>query len=334
LAPATEPAAGLDEIQAQLQEYYGPRAQVSELTRLSDGWESDVYGFLLSGVEPARELVLRCYFGSGASRTAAREFAGLRLLRDAGYPVPEVFGVEPDGATLGRPFMVMAKAPGRLLRSRMDGERRYLDDFCALLVQLHRLEWAPEKVDPSLIPSRTIAAQLAHLSSYLERSQLPGFVQALAWLNARVVDVLPVRLALLHWDFHPANILVDENYHYMVIDWTQIEISDPRFDLAWTLLLTGSHASWELAALIQQGYEALSGGPVRDLDFFEAAACAKRLFAVLTSLSQGAEAMGMRPGAEQIMAGQLGRIAEVYRRWLALTAVPLAEAERCLAAHL
>ena len=50
--------------------------------------------------------------------------------------------------------------------------------------------------------------------------------------------------------------------------------------------------------------------------------------------AHGADALGMRPGAEANMRGALPSIAQVYHRWLELTAVPLVEAEALLAAHL
>src|SRR5690606_38132611 len=110
----------------------------------------------------------------------------------------------------------------------------------------------------------------------------------------------PVPLAMIHWDFHPANVLFDPPDHYTVIDWTQAEIGDPRFDLAWTLLLAGTQASWEAAGRIQAGTIAQGGEVGPELDFFMAAACLKRLYSVLISLAKGAETLGMRPSAEAI----------------------------------
>ena len=65
-----------------------------------------------------------------------------------------------------------------------------------------------------------------------------------------------------------------------------------------------------------------------------AAGCAKRLLSVLISIQRGADALGMRPGAEAIMSRQLPRIAVVYRLWLAITALPLPDVEELLAEHL
>ena len=326
----------VERVAAQLRAYYGPDAQVDDLAVLSNGWESDVYGFRLQEGAQERWCVLRCYFGANAAQAALREAAALRVLAGAGYPVPEVYRVEPEGATVGRPFLIMSRAPGELLWRRMlepDAPSYYLDDFCALLAQLHTLPISPDEVDRTLIPHRTAAEQIEYLIGYMERFSIPGTAEAANWLRANVQQVRPVALAPVHWDFHPANVLVTDVRRYCVIDWTQFELTDPRYDLAWTLLLIGTQANWTAAAEVRQRYEALNG-PVEDLVFFEAAASAKRLFSVLISMAHGAETLGMRPGAEEIMSDNLGPIAQVYQHWLALTSVPVEAAQERLAAYL
>jgi aminoglycoside phosphotransferase (APT) family kinase protein len=229
----------------------------------------------------------------------------------------------------------MARVPGELLWPLMRGEafEGYLNDFTELLARLHGLAWSDAEAGLALAPRRTIQGQLDYLMGIARRFGLPGFEQAATWLRARAEAIAPIPLAPVHWDFHPANVLVQDK-QYWVIDWTQWELTDPRFDLAWTLLLAGSQASWQDAERILEGYRMLRSSAVGDLDFFEATACAKRLLSVFVSLDAGADTLGMRPGAEQIMAGQLDRIAQVYRRWLALTQTPLAAAEQRLAGHL
>jgi Ser/Thr protein kinase RdoA (MazF antagonist) len=145
-------------------------------------------------------------------------------------------------------------------------------------------------------------------------------------------------LGVVHWDFHHENILLDEDDRAWVIDWTQFQATDPRFDFAWTLVLLASERSAEMANAVRTGYLAERGWDeatvATDLHFFEAAACAKRLLAVLISLNSGADSLGMRPGAETIMASRLSRFVVVYSRWIDITSVPLPEVETLLAEHL
>jgi aminoglycoside phosphotransferase (APT) family kinase protein len=58
----------------------------------------------------------------------------------------------------------------------------------------------------------------------------------IAWLNRRVAGLAPTRLAIVHWDFHPWNILVRPDGKAFVIDWTTSEVTNYRFDLGWSLL--------------------------------------------------------------------------------------------------
>jgi aminoglycoside phosphotransferase (APT) family kinase protein len=337
-------AATPEEIRRKLQAYL--RAEVGEVTSLSAGWESDVYGFEVETSGGAERRVARLYFGEHSSYTAQRESSALRLLGRAGYPVPQVFVVEPSPEPLGRPFMVMSYAPGRLLWPLMllrkvesdtqaEDAARHLKHFCELFAGLHRLDAAAFDAAPhDLVPRRSVMQQLTFLEAYGGRFPVEGAGAVLAWLKANAVSVTAQPPAPIHWDFHPANVLVDDDGNYTVIDWTQFELSDARFDLAWTLVLVGSQAAWDHATRLLAGYEEAAGAPVADLAFFEAAACAKRLVAILVSLRYGAESMGMRPEATQAMSANLHAVASLYRRWLELTDLPIAEAERQLSGHL
>ena len=109
------------------------------------------------------------------------------------------------------------------------------------------------------------------------------------------------KLSVIHWDFHPQ----------IVIDWTGLEISDPRFDLAWTLMLVQIYEGIEWWRQILTSCELHDGNPVEMLDFFDAAACLRRLNSIAVSTTAGAEHMGMRPGAEKIMQTQIEPIRAV-----------------------
>jgi len=83
----------------------------------------------------------------------------------------------------------------------------------------------------------------------------------------------------------------------VVIDWTQAEISDARFDLAWTLVVVGTQQSTKWRDFILKEYERLRGTCVERLAYFEVAACIKRLGFVFVALSRGPEELGMRADA-------------------------------------
>ena len=69
---------------------------------------------------------------------------------------------------------------------------------------------------------------------------------------------------------------------------------------------------------------------MEQMAYFDVAACLKRLFSVVVSLSDGAEKLGMRPGAEAVMKQQIGALESVYDLLLERTGIRVAEVERLL----
>ena len=74
--------------------------RILNLTRISDGWETDVYSFSIqyqrNGKSCKENLILRLYPGDGASGKAAKEFHAMAKLHQIGYPVPKVHHLETD----------------------------------------------------------------------------------------------------------------------------------------------------------------------------------------------------------------------------------------------
>lgn len=94
------------------------RAQLrlTDFSRISDGWETEVFSFTVEYVEgeirKSEELILRIYPGTDAAEKSVREFEGMRQLHISGYPVPQVSFIETDETVLGQPFVVMEKIDG------------------------------------------------------------------------------------------------------------------------------------------------------------------------------------------------------------------------------
>jgi aminoglycoside phosphotransferase (APT) family kinase protein len=335
---ATSPTADLA---AYLSAQAGHDVAVVGLARISNGWESDVYAFdAPQWVAGGR--VLRLYFGVNAGATALHEYRSLDLLARAGYPVPRVDLAEPSTQLLGRAFLIMERVEGQSLGVRWRDPDPVVREherarFCALLAQLHTLEWQ-HLAGAEHVPSLTLAQQIASWEAYGTQFPSESLRRAIAWLYEASQAVVPQPPGLVHWDFHPENILVDSDGRAQVIDWTQFQATDTRFDLAWTLVLLASERDWETSQAVRAGYAAQRGWDAArvqdDLRFFEAAACGKRLLSVLISLTSGADAVGMRPGAEAVIRSRLARIAIVYQRWLALTETPLPEVAEMLAGYL
>jgi aminoglycoside phosphotransferase (APT) family kinase protein len=206
--------------------------------------------------------------------------------------------------------------------------------FCRLLVRLHRLNWQPFAQELASFdvddPYALLDRELDKTRPYVERFPIAGFLPVFDWLEERRDRVPCERPSVIHWDYHPANILVRDDGSAVVVDWTQIDVSDSRFDLAWTLLLVSTYEGQAWYGRILHEYERLAGARVEQLAFFEVYACLKRLYSVVASLTYGPETLGMRPAAADIMRRQLGASKRVYDLLLDRTGIAVPEVEQIL----
>ncbi|MCC6569495.1 MAG: phosphotransferase [Anaerolineales bacterium] len=291
---------------------------ITRLDKLRDGWESDNYLLTVEyGDRQTREdWVWRIYSGAGSQVKAAREFNGMARLRDAGYPVPRVFLLETDHSLVERPFIIMEYIQGEVMWEMIDAapvdrQTQLLDQFCQLFVQLHDLDW--KQFDDSLpddTPFFFIEKWLDEARGVLQNFPEVDASPFLDWVAARRGLFACARPSPVHQDFHPGNILVNANDDATVIDWTDFDVTDSRFDLAWTLVLAYAYGGPELRNQILQGYQRYSGKPVEEIESFEVIACARRLFDLTVSLTQGAQSMGMNAQAVEAMRANM----EAHRR--------------------
>ncbi len=316
---------------------WGGGGQVTGLTRLTDGWESEVYSFTVESADgrERRDLILRMFPGSVESDPAgkcAREYRILEKLGRLGYPVPRVYAIDAGGSGLGRPSFVMEKINGPtadalFLCSAPEARRGLVTMFAELLADLHALDarhFEPEA--PLFALSNLDAGWSGPLRGWTERFSQPGFGPVIDWLERRAVSVGRRPPALIHLDFHANNILMQDGRPH-VIDWTSAGLSDPRVDLAWTSLLMGGDEVW---SLVRADYERKAGYAITDFDFFEVFACLRRLFSVSVSLTHGADKLGMRPGAEANMRQAMGQMGRIYQLLLDRCGVAIPEVEAML----
>jgi len=316
---------------------------VSDLVFVSSGWESDVFSFNVewgpAGTRKREDLILRFYPGTDAVEKSAAEFRSLTILLQAGYPVPRIDCLENENSPFGKPFLIMERIPGGplwtpLFHASPPEQQKMLELFCNLFVRLHSLEWRPfvpnaAEFEPEG-PHAIIDRQINRWQQFIERMPLPGFQAGWQWLVDHRHDVISRRASLVHWDFHPHNILLTEDQEAFVIDWTGLDLTDYRFDLAWTLLLILSYKGKDWRDRVLREYERQAGQPVDGLEYFDAIASFRRLFSVVGSLALGAEKMGMRPGAEEVMRGQAEPLRNVYTQFLAITGQAIPEVETFL----
>ncbi|MBS4197337.1 aminoglycoside phosphotransferase family protein [Bacillus sp. FJAT-49870] len=76
---------------------------------------------------------------------------------------------------------------------------------------------------------------------------------------------------IIHGDFHLGNILEDKD-RYTVIDWTNGQLGDPRYDFAWAFTLKRIYISERFAQVFRSAYLVKNGIPNKELELFEALA--------------------------------------------------------------
>lgn len=313
---------------------------IRDVREITSGWETELYAFRVEFEEGGRlireERVARLYPGKYAAGKAAKEFGVMSRLSEAGYPVPDVYDLDTEGAALGKPFVVMERIKGGTVEDELGGcgeagRERLLGVLLKLFVDLHNLD--AEKV----FPDTEIRTTAGYVEGVIDRYRrgiadngIPWMEPLIDWLDAHRAAITPADVSVLHRDFHPLNVMLREDGSPVVIDWGASSVGDYRDDLAWTMLLSSTFGDPASREIILDGYRAVSRREAEDIEFFEVMAILRRLTDLTVSLRSGAEEMGMRPGAVEMMRAAKGHIQGVYDLLIARTGLRLPEFEELL----
>lgn len=311
---------------------------VAGLERLPAATEAEMFAFELqhgpAGRRRSEALVLRVYPGRDAHARSAREFHCMRLLLDSGYPVPRVLLSAGEDSPIGSPFVLMERVGGVEMWAALHaadeaGRHKGLGIFAGLLARLHGLDWRPfasgSECDAAAGPYVFVDRWLSEAREARARLAPDGFRPLWEWLG-RQRDSMPCeRPSVVHWDFHPGNVLLRPDESAVVVDWGGLRVSDARFDLAWTLLLTELYGGVDWRERVLRVYERLPGGAVEGLEVFEAFACARRLLVIAAPLL--ARAAQLSPVDAARVGGEAEHVRRVYERLRRLTGVRVFEVE-------
>lgn len=213
-------------------------------------------------VAGGQQYALRVFRPEQAA-SCRREIAAIQAAAAAGLPVPRV---EATGVWQDRPALLMVWLPGRTLLSEVAARPWRLWPlalaFGRMQARIHTIAAPPELGTPPDTWLAWLGPEAPMLRDHL---------------RARAPDAA----ALLHFDYHPLNIMTDGRQITGVVDWTNTSTGDPRADYARTgvilrmALADAPHAAVERLALAiltrgwRRGYEQ-AGGPLTDLAAFDA----------------------------------------------------------------
>ncbi len=321
-----------------LQEYLAGRfegASLAQFEFIASGFESDVYAFCLHlPKQLAQPLILRLYPGEGASQKMVREGQGLLHLRQACFPAPALFLYETDASILGQPFTIIERLEGRSLwpvLAAADPARtvELLDQFASLLARLHRLDWRPFTPQAALYeadPAMVMKELYASFRQLYTQFEVGGFLPILDWLEDHLYQI-PLRLAVVHLDFHANNVFLCSDGSLAGIDWTQITVADYRLDLTWTLMIMGDYGQPEWSERILQAYRRTAGWSVEQLDYFNVLTYTKLLASRVISLKTDPTRLGLRPETAESLQQQAPVLKSLAERIWKITELRVPEVE-------
>ncbi|WP_442053231.1 aminoglycoside phosphotransferase family protein [Paenibacillus sp. 2TAB19] len=117
-------------------------------------------------------------------------------------------------------------------------------------------------------------------SSILLRHDFVGYFYPSVEEHLDIKDVLLTLLeksdikqnTIIHGDYNLGNILDNEG-KYTIIDWTNGQLGDPRYDMAWSIILIRIYVGERYGSVFQSACLAESHYTKEELELFEAIAC-------------------------------------------------------------
>ncbi len=317
-------------------------AHITHYANINNGWENDLFSlhleYKMADKSSAEDIILKIYYGNAASHKAQKEFSALKQLSQSFFPVPRAKLLLLNNSPFGHPGIVMDKIPGHPMLHALDQssttiQHNLLTCFCKLYVHLHTLDWKPFASEPARYQtSRFIQNWLLESYMFIEQLQPLTFSPVMDWLQEQSKHIVCQRFSVIHGDFHLTNVWLhdDDDSTAFVVDWTGIDVSDYRFDLAWTLMLINTQRDAALSNSILLLYEQFAGQPVEHIEFFMVIACIRRLFDLVVSSSSGTTRLGMKPGVSGLLLEKAKHIHAVYDQLQELTGRSLPQIEKLI----
>jgi aminoglycoside/choline kinase family phosphotransferase len=120
------------------------------------------------------------------------------------------------------------------------------------------------------------------------------------------------RYSVIHGDYHSSNVILKTDGSPAVLDWSMAAVGDARYDLAWSLLLSGGLDSEEKHDWMLQSYWDKMGEEPQDIRFYEGLASAFRLSIAALCFNAGCESIGLIPEALERIKESRGHYERVY----------------------
>ena len=221
------------------------------LEPLAAGLEAEVYKIRFYPFKAVMKI-----WNKGSSPDVEYQYQLLKELKRNGISVPEPYGW---GICKDSSKILWTSDAGAPIS---DIDLNKLKEIANLLLDIHHISF--QQLDKSLHRTYDFVEYF-----YPKINQYPDIRNELIRL-VRKAGIKQERL--IHGDFHLGNIL---NRHglYTIIDWTNAQLGDPRYDVAWASFLIKIYNGEPMYSAFQNEYMEKNSISETDLVVFEALAC-------------------------------------------------------------
>jgi aminoglycoside phosphotransferase (APT) family kinase protein len=255
--------------------------EITNLELNHEGFSSEIAMFHLkygrNGEEVLLDAVLKDYSKSHKVSSEAKYTKELAIITSSivklNLNVPKVYFA--DEATK---VVLMEKVSGstldKALRNETSGFSKMIRLFGSSLARIHSLDIATMQ---KLISDDEDVNPRTHLFNYINllRTRIMKFgeleyLEILDTLCERFEAVTFNDICFNHGDYHFLNVVLTESDELFVLDWENAKITDPRFDLARTLVHSTSWFGIHFREPFLAAYTSFTNKEIPHMDVFEA----------------------------------------------------------------
>lgn len=267
----------------------------NSITQLKSGWAGSVYSFEVNDYEKSelKEYIIKIYSGNEQGvEGIEKECRALKFLAKSGYNVPEYIGHSTLMNEFEYPFLVMEQIKGKMFWdvyqvAEAKEKKEMVITFSRLLYDLHKKDIEITNIDKTKVESiELIDKELEEIKEILEIYSIAQLKPIYLWLEHEKNTVVDLSPSILHRDYHPWNIIINQRNQPYVIDWVW-GIGDYRFDLAWTICLLERSGFDSFAEEAFTAYKELLGKEIKNFDYFKVLSTLRWLLNVSASLISG-----------------------------------------------
>jgi len=219
-------------------------SKINSYKQLQGGADTTI--FEISFQNHSTKYIQRIFRPHASNQAAEFEYSVQKTLCENKINVPETYMIKLTPNTQERPYFIMEKIEGTRLDQVFNKKPEQLEQLIGKFLQeLHKIH----SIDPKLFPQiplsdiqknpyALIDQILTRRKSVFEKfpSELKELKPVIEWLENNKTNNPCRKLVVIHGDYHPLNIIVQEDLKYQILDWTGAHISDFRMDLGFTLL--------------------------------------------------------------------------------------------------